>query len=111
GEPRRNYRRFFDVDSLVGVRVGEPVVFEDRHALLLDLVHTGVADGLRVDHVDGLRDPHGYLRRLREHTGTDVSIFVEKILTGEERLRRDWPIEGTTGYDAMTDLDDLLVDP
>jgi (1->4)-alpha-D-glucan 1-alpha-D-glucosylmutase len=111
GEPRRNYRRFFDVDSLVGVRVEEPVVFEDRHALLLDLVHTGVADGLRVDHIDGLRDPHGYLRRLRERTGTDVSIFVEKILTGEERLRRDWPIEGTTGYDAMTDLDDLLVDP
>jgi (1->4)-alpha-D-glucan 1-alpha-D-glucosylmutase len=110
-EPRRNYRRFFDVDSLVGVRVEEPVVFEDRHALILDLVRTGVADGLRVDHVDGLRDPHGYLRRLRERAGSDVSIVVEKILTGDEQLRRDWPVEGTTGYDALTDLDDLLVEP
>lgn len=110
-EPRRNYRRFFDVDSLVGVREEDPTVFEDRHALLLDLVHSGVADGLRVDHVDGLRDPLGYLRRLRERAGSHTYIVVEKILTGDERLREEWPIEGTTGYDAMTDLDDLLVDP
>lgn len=110
-EPRRNYRRFFDVDSLVGVREEDPAVFEDRHALLLELLRSGVADGLRVDHIDGLRDPVGYLRRLRERTGGDTSIVVEKILTGEERLREQWPIEGTTGYDAMTDLDDLLVDP
>jgi (1->4)-alpha-D-glucan 1-alpha-D-glucosylmutase len=110
-EPRRNYRRFFDVDSLVGVRVEDPAVFEDRHALLLDLVHRGIADGLRVDHIDGLRDPRAYLERLRARTGPDVFIAVEKILTGDERLRAGWPVDGTTGYEVMTDLDDLLVDP
>lgn len=110
-EPRRNYRRFFDVDSLVGIREEEPEVFEDRHKVLLDLLHSGVADGLRVDHVDGLRDPGDYLANLRRHAGPDAFIVVEKILTDDERLRVEWPIDGTTGYDAMTDLDDLLVDP
>ncbi|MBV8950214.1 MAG: malto-oligosyltrehalose synthase, partial [Actinobacteria bacterium] len=97
-EPRRNYRRFFDVDSLVGVREEDAGVFLDRHAVLLDLVHTGVADGLRVDHVDGMRDPHGYLETLRHHAGTDALIVVEKILTDDEALPPDWPIDGTTGY-------------
>jgi (1->4)-alpha-D-glucan 1-alpha-D-glucosylmutase len=110
-EPRRNYRRFFDIDSLVGVREEDPLVFDDRHALLLDLVRNGVADGLRVDHIDGLRNPRAYLQRLRDRAGADVTILVEKITTGDERLRRDWPVDGTTGYDAMTDLDDLLVEP
>ncbi|HEY7135819.1 MAG TPA: malto-oligosyltrehalose synthase [Acidimicrobiia bacterium] len=110
-EPRRNYRRFFDVDSLVGVRIEDPIVFADRHALIFDLVDAGVADGLRVDHIDGLRDPLGYLRELRDRIGPDTYLVVEKITTGDEALRDEWPVEGTTGYDALTDLDDVFVEP
>ena len=110
-EPRRNYRRFFDVDSLVGVRVDDPLVFEETHALVRSLLRDGVIDGLRVDHVDGLRDPLAYLRRLRALAGDGTYVVVEKILTGDETLRDGWPVDGTTGYDAMTDLDDVLVDP
>jgi (1->4)-alpha-D-glucan 1-alpha-D-glucosylmutase len=110
-DPLRNYRRFFDVDSLVGVRVEDPVVFADRHALIFELVGAGVVDGLRVDHIDGLRDPLGYLRELRDRIGPDAYLVVEKVTTGDETLRDEWPVDGTTGYDALTDLDDVFVDP
>ena len=111
-EARRHlsYRRFFEVTGLVGVRVEDEAVFEDVHRLTLDLVRTGVVQGLRVDHVDGLADPAGYLARLRA-AAPDAWIVVEKITEAEEELPSDWPVEGTTGYEFIASLDDLLVPP
>ena len=102
------HRRFFDVDELAGVRVAEPEIFEATHTLVLDLVRERLIDGLRIDHLDGLADPRGYLERL---SGAGVErIWVEKILgTGEEL--RDWPVEGTTGYEFLNDAQALFVDP
>ncbi|WP_210528379.1 malto-oligosyltrehalose synthase [Rubellimicrobium arenae] len=100
------HRRFFNVTGLIGMRVEDPQVFEDTHALTLDLVRTGLVQGLRVDHVDGLADPGAYLQRLREAAG-DCPIWIEKILVGEERLP-DWPIEGTTGYEACAAITRVL---
>ncbi|HSJ20596.1 MAG TPA: malto-oligosyltrehalose synthase [Nocardioidaceae bacterium] len=106
-----NYRRFFDVGELIAVRVELPDVFEATHRLLLDLNHRGVVEGFRIDHPDGLADPEGYLRQLREATLPGTGIWVEKILEGEERLPRSWPCDGTTGYDAMRAVTAALVDP
>lgn len=106
-----NYRRFFDVTELIAVRVELPDVFEATHRLLLDLNRRGVIQGFRIDHPDGLADPEGYLRRLREATVPGTRIWVEKILEGEERLPRSWPCDGTTGYDAMRVVTAALVDP
>ena len=106
---RLNYRRFFDVTTLAGVRVERPGVFAATHAVVLEQVRTGLLDGLRVDHPDGLADPAGYLERLRaEAPGTWV--VVEKILEPGEQLP-DWACEGTTGYDAMHQVCGLFVDP
>ena len=91
-----NYRRFFDVTSLVAVRVEDPVVFMATHALLLALHGHGEVDGFRIDHPDGLADPGGYLERLADATG-DAWVVVEKILEGEERLPDVWRCAGTTG--------------
>ncbi len=106
----RNYRRFFDIDTLVGVHTERPEVFERMHALVGRLVADGLVTGLRVDHVDGLADPAGYLRRLAELTG-GLPVVVEKILTGDETLRRSWRVAGTTGYEALDDIGGALVDP
>ena len=106
-----NYRRFFDVNDLVGVRVEDESVFRETHALTLELVRDGIIDGVRVDHVDGLADPRGYLDRLRSAAGVDVPIFVEKILSFGETLPRDWPVQGTTGYEFLNELEDVFVDP
>ncbi|MEU4493516.1 malto-oligosyltrehalose synthase [Streptomyces sp. NBC_00210] len=106
-----NYRRFFTISDLIGVRVEDPEVFEATHAKILELVRDGVVDGLRVDHPDGLADPEGYLRRLDEATDGACWTVVEKILTGEEHLPAGWPVAGTTGYDALRHLDGLFVDP
>ena len=97
------YRRFFDIDHLAGVRQEDPAVFEETHKLVLSLVRDGVVDGLRVDHPDGLADPAGYLERLPGH------VWVEKILDPGERLR-DWPVEGTVGYEFLNDVAALFVD-
>lgn len=105
-----NYRRFFTVSELIAVRVEDPEVFAATHAKVLELVRDGVIDGLRVDHPDGLADPAGYLRRLATATGGRWTV-VEKILSGDERLPADWPVAGTTGYDALRHLDGLFVDP
>jgi (1->4)-alpha-D-glucan 1-alpha-D-glucosylmutase len=106
-----NYRRFFEVDTLIGVRVEEPDVFEATHATMLALNHEGVIDGFRVDHPDGLADPAGYLRRLHDAVVPGTPIWVEKILEDEERLPQDWACSGTTGYDALAALSLALVDP
>jgi malto-oligosyltrehalose synthase len=108
-DPARNVRRFFDIDDLLGVRVEDPDVFERTHALVLELVHAGLVDALRVDHVDGLRDPTAYLERLAAATG--VPILVEKILGPGEALPDAWPVQGTTGYEHLAALDRVLVAP
>lgn len=107
---RLNYRRFFDVNDLVGLRVEDEAVFEATHRLILSWVHDGLVDGLRVDHPDGLRDPAGYFARLRAAT-PDAWIVVEKILGADERLPRAWPIDGTTGYRFANFATGLLVGP
>jgi (1->4)-alpha-D-glucan 1-alpha-D-glucosylmutase len=106
-----NYRRFFDVNDLVAMRVEDESVFHETHELTLELVAAGVIDGVRVDHVDGLADPKAYLERLRAAVGPHVCIFVEKILSFGESLRRDWPVQGTTGYEFLNELEDIFVDP
>ena len=105
-----NYRRFFDVTSLVAVRVEDPVVFTATHALLLALHGHGEVDGFRIDHPDGLADPGGYLERLAASTG-DAWVVVEKILEGEERLPEAWRCSGTTGYDALLRVQQVLTPP
>ena len=112
-EARRNlsYRRFFEITGLVGVRVEDDRVFDDVHRLTLKLVREGAVDGLRIDHVDGLADPTGYLRRLRDEIGPDRYLVVEKILEGDETLPPEWPVDGTTGYEFIASVADLLSDP
>jgi (1->4)-alpha-D-glucan 1-alpha-D-glucosylmutase len=105
-----NYRRFFDVSSLIAVRVEVPEVFDATHALLLELNRTGVVDAFRIDHPDGLADPEDYLRRLTEACRPHTPLYVEKILEGEERLPVSWPCHGTTGYDAARAVTHAFVD-
>lgn len=129
GASSRNYRRFFNIDELAGLRVEIPEVFEAAHALILELVAKGQVQGLRVDHVDGLADPKAYLERLqrrlkevRAHPAEPAGpgargaeapfwVVVEKILVGEERLRQSWPVAGTTGYEVMNAILGVLIDP
>lgn len=105
-----NYRRFFGVNTLAGIRVEEPWVFDESHAEIKRWFDEGLVDGLRIDHPDGLADPKGYLARLRKLTG-GAYILVEKILEPGEKLPRNWETEGTTGYDALADIDRLFADP
>jgi (1->4)-alpha-D-glucan 1-alpha-D-glucosylmutase len=103
-----NYRRFFDVDTLIAVRVELQDVFDATHAVLVDLHRRGVLDGFRIDHPDGLADPEGYLELLRDATG-GAWVVSEKILEGDEELPRTWPTAGTTGYDAIKAIAQALV--
>ncbi|MEE2047701.1 malto-oligosyltrehalose synthase, partial [Nocardiopsis tropica] len=109
GDSELTYRRFFDVDGLAAVRVEEPGVFDATHAEILRWAELGQLDGLRVDHVDGLSDPGGYLRRLAGRFGGWV--VVEKVLAPGESLPQSWPVAGTTGYDALREVCGLFVDP
>jgi (1->4)-alpha-D-glucan 1-alpha-D-glucosylmutase len=105
-----DYRRFFDVHTLAGLRTEDERVFADTHALVLGWVRRGVLDGLRIDHPDGLRDPEQYFERLRA-AAPDAWIVVEKILEPGERLPESWPVDGTTGYDFLNLVGGLFVDP
>jgi len=104
------YRRFFDVNTLIGLRMEREHVFEETHALLIDWLRRGVLDGVRVDHPDGLRDPLEYFHRLRQHV-PDGWIIGEKILEPGEYLRESWPIDGTSGYDFLNVAAGVLVNP
>jgi len=106
-----SYRRFFEVTGLVGLRVEDEHVFADSHALVLDLVRAGHVQGLRLDHIDGLADPSAYLDRLRATVGPEIYIVAEKIVGHGETLPADWPIEGTTGYEFISALSNLFIDP
>ncbi|MGY1805254.1 malto-oligosyltrehalose synthase [Blastococcus sp. SYSU D00922] len=105
-----NYRRFFAINTLAGLRVEDPAIFDATHELVLQLVRDGAVDGLRIDHPDGLADPKGYLDRLAEASGGRWTV-VEKILEPGEDLPESWKTAGTTGYDALAEVDELLVDP
>ncbi|GAA3235357.1 malto-oligosyltrehalose synthase [Actinocorallia longicatena] len=107
GQGVPNYRRFFDISGLIGLRQEDERVFEATHALLFRLAAEGLIDGLRIDHVDGLADPGAYLEQLRSRF--DGWIVVEKILTGDEALPEGWP--GTTGYETAVAVDGLFTDP
>lgn len=106
-----NYRRFFTISDLAGVRVEDPRVFDETHALILSLLRDGSAGGIRIDHIDGLRDPGGYCRRLRQAVGRPFWLFVEKILGPGEELPPDWSTNGTTGYEFANQVVTLLTDP
>ncbi len=118
-----NWRRFFDINSLAGIRVELPDVFDATHGYVLKLYADGLIDGLRIDHVDGLADPRGYCRKLRRRLQTAAEqrpnhlpdepavLWVEKILAPHERLAREWLTDGTTGYDFMNQVSAVLHDP
>ncbi|GGF33879.1 malto-oligosyltrehalose synthase [Marmoricola endophyticus] len=110
GDAELNYRRFFTVTTLAGLRVEDPVVFDATHAEVRRWFDEGLVDGLRIDHPDGLRDPAGYLDRLAELTGSSYTL-VEKILEPGEELERGWATDGTTGYDVLGLIDRVLTDP
>jgi len=105
-----NYRRFFAINTLAGLRVEDPAIFDATHELVLQLVRDGAVDGLRIDHPDGLADPKGYLDRLAEASGGRWTV-VEKILEPGEDLPESWKTAGTTGYDALAEVDAVLIDP
>ncbi len=117
-----NYRRFFDINQLAAIRVEDKEVFNATHQLVWKLLERGAVTGLRIDHPDGLYDPRGYFQQLQENyarltgrelpkDGKGLYLLGEKILSGDEELREDWAIHGTTGYDFTTHVTQLLVDP
>ena len=114
-----NYRRFFSINDLIGLRVEDPQVFEASHSLQFTMARDGRVTGLRIDHIDGLYDPLEYLQRLQNRLAQESSatasqanffVVVEKILEKGETLPPEWPVAGTTGYDFLTMLDGLFVD-
>lgn len=105
------YRRFFSITSLAGLCQEDPAVFDAWHAEVARWVTEGLVDGVRVDHPDGLADPSGYLTRLRQLTGPDAWIGIEKILAADEALESTLPVAGTTGYDALREVGGVFIDP
>ena len=114
-----NYRRFFSISDLVGVRVEDPMVFDATHSVVFHLIERGAVNGLRIDHIDGLRDPLAYLRRVQEKlqsapdktNASHLYVIVEKILSGQEELPTEWPVQGTTGYEYLNAVNRLFVHP
>ncbi len=111
GAAELTYRRFFDVSTLAALRLEDPAVFDATHREVLRWVAAGEVDGIRVDHPDGLSDPGGYLRMLRAAIGPDRWLLVEKILGVGEELPVSWPVDGTTGYEALREVCGVFVDP
>lgn len=119
GLKKINYRRFFDIADLAGVRVEDPDVFAWTHEKIIELYRDGLIDGVRIDHIDGLIDPSAYLDRLREalranrpaDSATEPYVVVEKILSGDESLPKTWPVQGTTGYEFANRVNALFVHP
>ncbi|MFY9804693.1 MAG: malto-oligosyltrehalose synthase [Candidatus Acidiferrales bacterium] len=114
-----NYRRFFSISDLVGVRVEDPMVFDATHNVVFHLIERGAVTGLRIDHIDGLRDPLAYLRGVQERsqnsgkkkTPNQFYVIVEKILSGKEELPAEWLFDGTTGYEYLNAVNRLFVHP
>ena len=106
-----NYRRFFNINDLAGLRIELPELFEHAHGLVFRLLADGTLDGLRIDHIDGLLDPRVYLKRLRARVARPFYLVVEKILAPHEALRDDWPVDGTTGYEFANLMLGLMIDP
>jgi len=115
----KGYRRFFDIGDLIGIRVEDPRVFEVTHSLVFHLITNRKVTGLRIDHIDGLYDPLEYLLRLQQHiashlkeTGKSLTFYIvlEKILSGDEAIPKEWPVFGTTGYDFANMVNALFVD-
>jgi (1->4)-alpha-D-glucan 1-alpha-D-glucosylmutase len=105
-----NYRRFFEINELAGIRIEEESVFRAVHEKITSLIQQEEIDGLRIDHVDGLAYPAAYLRRLQRAIGPNRYVIVEKILGPTESLRQPWPVAGTTGYEVMAEINNILVD-
>jgi (1->4)-alpha-D-glucan 1-alpha-D-glucosylmutase len=108
-EDEINYRRFFNINDLAGLRVEVDAVFAHAHGRVFRMLESGEIDGLRIDHIDGLFDPKTYLEALRAGSARDFYLVVEKILASHESLRSDWPVEGTTGYDYANLALEVLV--
>jgi (1->4)-alpha-D-glucan 1-alpha-D-glucosylmutase len=113
-----NYRRFFDIDELIGVKIEDPLVFDTSHTLILRLIQEGKITGLRIDHIDGLYDPLQYLNHLQHHAAAKANnagkspgmyVVVEKILANDEPLSDGWPVYGTTGYDYLNLVNTLFI--
>ncbi|HEY0032223.1 MAG TPA: malto-oligosyltrehalose synthase [Devosia sp.] len=107
-EDEINYRRFFINSELGGIRIDRPDVFDHAHQLIFSLIEEGLVDGLRIDHVDGLLDPTGYLQTLKSKSPRPIYLAIEKILAPHEQLRSDWPVDGTTGYEFGAQLTRVL---
>jgi len=107
-EKKINFRRFFTINDLICLRMEVEKVFDDYHTFIFKLCEEGLFSGLRIDHVDGLFDPVGYLEKLRGKVGEEMYLVIEKILEWEEKLPRNWPIQGTSGYDFLAVVNNLF---
>lgn len=109
-EHRINYRRFFTANELITLRMEDKAVFDEYHIFLHKLYQEGIIQGLRIDHIDGLQDPAQYINRLREMFGNNCYIIAEKILAGHESLPERWAVQGSTGYEFLAGVNQLLTD-
>ena len=107
-EKKINFRRFFTINDLICLRMEDEKVFEDYHTFIFKICKEGLFSGLRIDHIDGLFDPVGYLEKLREKVGEKIYLIIEKILESDEKLPQDWPIQGTSGYEFLAVVNNLF---
>jgi len=107
-EKKINFRRFFTINDLICLRMEDKKVFEDYHTFIFKLCEEGLFPGLRIDHIDGLFDPVGYLEQLRGKVGEEMYLIIEKILESEEKLPQDWPMQGTSGYEFLALVNNLF---